>query len=210
MTPSVQVHGLFPTPVAHVSGVLTNQEAAELCERLAAQVSVNNNQTGLPAHTALLAPGQDPALDTLAFRLLPQLQAFGAQLLGEALNWSIKEMWANVLGTGAYQGLHNHANCLVSGIVYLTPTAVAARTVFVKGLGGTEFKLTHQHAGSRTGAYNAERWVAPETQPGDAILFPSYLLHEVPANPGGQRVTVAFNAIPDRLNAWGYQLGLSG
>jgi hypothetical protein len=39
------------------------------------------------------------------------------------------------------------------------------------------------------------------------ILFPSYLLHEVPVNPGGERVTLAFNAIPDRLDAWGYAVG---
>jgi hypothetical protein len=41
-------------------------------------------------------------------------------------------------------------------------------------------------------------------RPGDLILFPSYLLHEVPLNHGGERVTLAFNAIPHRLDAWGY------
>ena len=41
------------------------------------------------------------------------------------------------------------------------------------------------------------------------ILFPSYLLHEVPRNQGDQRITLAFNAIPDRLDSWGYTIGLT-
>ena len=41
------------------------------------------------------------------------------------------------------------------------------------------------------------------------VLFPSYLLHEVPRNQGAQRITMAFNAIPDRLDSWGYSIGLS-
>jgi hypothetical protein len=31
-----------------------------------------------------------------------------------------------------------------------------------------------------------------------------YVLHEVPANAGARRVTLAFNAIPHRLDTWGY------
>jgi hypothetical protein len=46
----------------------------------------------------------------------------------------------------------------------------------------------------------------PEPDPGDLILFPSYLLHEVPVNQGSERVTLAFNAIPHRLDAWGYSV----
>jgi hypothetical protein len=32
----------------------------------------------------------------------------------------------------------------------------------------------------------------------------------VPHNAGGRRITLAFNAIPTRLNIWGYTLGFSG
>jgi hypothetical protein len=41
------------------------------------------------------------------------------------------------------------------------------------------------------------------------LLFPSYLLHEVPINRGGRHVSLAFNAIPNRLDSWGYTLTLS-
>jgi ectoine hydroxylase-related dioxygenase (phytanoyl-CoA dioxygenase family) len=47
-------------------------------------------------------------------------------------------------------------------------------------------------------------------EPGDVILFPSYLMHAVPPNPGERRVTMAFNAIPSRLDSWGYAVSFNG
>ena len=52
---------------------------------------------------------------------------------------------------------------------------------------------------------NADR----EAEPGDLVLFPSYLYHEVPRNQGEQRITIAFNAIPDRLDCWGYRINFA-
>jgi ectoine hydroxylase-related dioxygenase (phytanoyl-CoA dioxygenase family) len=46
------------------------------------------------------------------------------------------------------------------------------------------------------GPYNAGKYQLPEAKPGDVVLFPSYLYHEVPVNPGERRLTVAFNAMP--------------
>jgi hypothetical protein len=91
---------------------------------------------------------------------------------------------------------------------YLTPSNASARTVFQRGMGGTEFVLRNTHAGTRSGAFNADKWIAPQPGPGDLLLFPSYLLHEVPRNLGRDRTTLAFNAIPHRLDAWGYTLSL--
>jgi ectoine hydroxylase-related dioxygenase (phytanoyl-CoA dioxygenase family) len=50
--------------------------------------------------------------------------------------------------------------------------------------------------------------MAPE--PGDVVLFPSYLMHAVPTNPGGRRITMAFNAIPTHLDSWGYRISFAG
>jgi hypothetical protein len=48
--------------------------------------------------------------------------------------------------------------------------------------------------------------VLPKAEPGDVVLYPSYLLHEVPPNQGERRMTLALNAIPDRLDSWGYRI----
>jgi hypothetical protein len=50
--------------------------------------------------------------------------------------------------------------------------------------------------------------MAPE--PGDVVLFPSFLLHAVPTNPGERRISLAFNAIPTQLDSWGYKISFSG
>ena len=116
-------------------------------------------------------PAADEAYGArLVERLGPHVQAFGELLLGEALRWLVKEIWVNVLQPGGQQAVHNHANSFVSGVVYLTPSDDSARTVFLRGMGGSEFALRNTHRGTRVGA---------------------------------------FNAIPHRLDAWGYTLSLS-
>jgi hypothetical protein len=36
------------------------------------------------------------------------------------------------------------------------------------------------------------------------------VLHAVPPNQGKRRITLSFNAIPGRLDSWGYAIKLSG
>jgi uncharacterized protein (TIGR02466 family) len=199
-----EIFDLFPTPVMRVPAVLAPHEAQALRVRLGAGAEVGNNRSGALTHTRLLGPGQDSGVDVLVDRMGPHLQAFGTHLFGETLRWLVKEIWVNVLRTSGQQSVHNHANCFVSGIVYLTESDESARTVFLRSMGGSDFVFRNAHAGTQPGPYSAEKWMAPSPQAGDLILFPSYLLHEVPLNRGDERVTLAFNAIPHRLDAWGY------
>ena len=85
-----------------------------------------------------------------------------------------------------------------------------SRTVFMKSPGGTDYSFKNDHDGVVTGPYNSERWVSMPPEPGDVVLFPSYLMHAVPPNPGERRVTMAFNAIPARLDSWGYAVSFNG
>jgi uncharacterized protein (TIGR02466 family) len=119
-------------------------------------------------------------------------------------------MWVNVLDTGGHQAVHNHANSFISGVVYLTSTHPEARTVFTKSPGGHDFSFRNDHADVSTGSYNADKWISPAPEPGDIVLFPSFLLHAVPANPGERRITMAFNAIPTHLDSWGYRISFGG
>ena len=84
---------------------------------------------------------------------------FGAQLLGERIGWSIKEMWVNVLDTGGRQAMHNHANSFFSGVMYLTATHPQSQTVFMKSPGGSDFAFKNEHAAMTPGPYSADKWV---------------------------------------------------
>lgn len=207
---SDQVFGLFPTPLLRLGGALD----AELVQGLIAHFSTHavhdNNSSQALSHTEMLKPADSPLLVKAAAAITPRLADFGELLFGERLAWSIKEMWVNLLDTGGRQHLHNHANSFASGVVYLTPTHPEASTVFMKSPGGHDFAFKNEHAGARPGPYSADKWVSPVTEPGDLVIFPSYLMHAVPPNPGGRRITMAFNAIPTQLDSWGYRIAFSG
>ncbi len=208
--PAKEVIGLFPTPFMHAPRALGRELVTDLAVQFSATATRANNSSANLAHTAMLRPGDSPLFVRAATVITPLLADFGAVLFGERLGWSLKEMWVNVLETDGRQAMHNHANSFISGVVYLTPTHPDARTVFMKSPGGTDFAFRNDHAGVTTGPYNADKWIGPQPEPGDVVLFPSYLLHAVPPNPGERRITLSFNAIPTRLDSWGYQVSFSG
>ena len=205
-----EVIALFPTPFMRVPGAMPPALVAGLVQHFSALATRDNSSSSHLSHTEMLRPGDSPLLVEAATLITPRLGEFGALMFGERLGWSLKEMWVNLLDTGGRQAMHNHANSFVSGVVYLTPTHPASQTVFMKSPGGTDFAFRNDHAKTTPGQYSADKWVSPAPQPGDLVLFPSYLMHAVPPNPGERRITMAFNAIPTRLDSWGYAVTFGG
>jgi len=205
-----EIIGIFPTPIMRVPGLLGPELLAGLIKHFSTVADQENNSSTNLTHTAMLHPGDSPLLVEAAMLISPQLSEFGAVLFGERLGWSLKEMWVNVMDNGGRQAMHNHANSFISGVVYLTPTHPDSRTVFMKSPGGVDFSFKNDHAGIAVGPYNAEKWISPQPDPGDLVMFPSFLMHAVPANQGGRRMTMPFNAIPTHLDSWGYKVSFSG
>jgi uncharacterized protein (TIGR02466 family) len=202
--------GLFPIPFLRAPETLGQPLVRGLIEHFAELATRDNNSSLKLAHTEMLRPGDSPLFIEAASVITPKLVDFGAHLFGERMGWSLKEMWVNVLGSGGHQAMHNHANSFISGVVYLTPTHPGSQTVFMKSPGGTDFLFRNDHSGMTPGQFNADKWISPAPQPGDMVLFPSYLMHAVPPNQGERRITLSFNAIPSRLDSWGYVIGFSG
>lgn len=205
-----QTIGLFPTPFMRVERLLGQSLVNALIDEYASAASRPNMQSELLSHSQILAPGSSATLVETGRLIAPKLVEFGALMFGESLAWSIKETWINILKTGGRQSIHNHANSFISGVLYLTRSHASANTVFTKALGGHDFVFNNTNPNAQLGAFNADKWVMPQAGPGDMVLFPSYLLHEVPVNLGEQRVSMAFNAIPDQLDSWGYKVRFSG
>jgi len=207
---SSEVIGLFPIPFLRAPRALPQALVDGLVAHFSAQAVQDNSSSPNLSHTRMLTPADSPLLVDAAALITPRLAEYGELLFGERLGWSLKEMWVNLLDTGGRQAMHNHANSFISGVVYLTPTHPSSQTVFMKSPGGHDFAFKNDHAGVRMGPYNADKWVSPAPEPGDLVLFPSYLMHAVPPNEGGRRITLAMNAIPTRLDSWGYTVGFSG
>lgn len=204
----MQISPIFPVPVAHEARVIE----AGVIERLLAKVLSYkmhpNPGNATLRHSDLRTLGEIDPSGALEQALRDCVIRFGSVLLGEALPWTIKESWANVMNAGGGQPMHAHGNCLISGVLYLTPVEEGARLVFHKPVGG-HFILSNFHADTQLNEFNAPRRQTGEVAAGDLILFPSHLLHSVPENTGRQRVSIAFNAIPERLSTWGYDLKLA-
>lgn len=204
-----QIEPLFPIPLLRSPSLLPQalNEAAVAAIRNAR--IENNMRSDQLFHTQVADPRDNNLFRQIAELTMPKLVEFGYLLFGEKLRWTVKEMWTNMLENGGSQALHSHANSFVSGILYLTPSHPACKTVFVRPPGGSDFSFRHHTRTAAIGPFNAGKYVLPETEPGDLVLFPSYLYHEVPRNQGDQRITIAFNAIPDSLDCWGYRINFT-
>lgn len=205
-----EVFGLFPVPFMRAPATLDAALVADLIAHFTARTTQNNNSSPRLTHTQMLQPSDSPLLAMVAARIAPRLAEFGTHLFGEQLEWGMKEMWVNVLEQGGHQAMHNHANSFVSGVVYLTRTHAGSQTVFMKSPGGTDFMFRNDHKRMTPGEYSADKWISPPPEPGDMVLFPSYLMHAVPPNQGERRISLAFNAIPARLDSWGYVIKFGG
>lgn len=202
-----EVEGLFPVPLLRCRRLLDPALVAALAKQIRDAHTRKNAKSSQLSHTEVVLPDANELYKRLAAIAAPKLVEFGVLLFGDRLQWTIKEMWTNVLDTGGAQAMHSHANSFVSGVAYLSPSHPSANTAFIRNPGGSEFTFRHNSRTAQVGPFNAGKWVTPDIEPGDMVLFPSYLLHEVPRNQGGQRLTLAFNAIPDRLDSWGYAVG---
>src|SRR5262245_27290773 len=68
------------------------------------------------SHTPIASPEADDMFRQISQRASPKLVEFGELLFGEALRWSIKEIWVNILEAGGRQAVHTHANSFISGV----------------------------------------------------------------------------------------------
>ena len=204
-----EIYRLFPTPFMRASGALPAPLVQSLLNHFASRTTQDNNASANLTHTEMIRPNDSPLFAQAAELVGPKVVEFGTQMFGERIPWLLKEMWVNVMDAGGRQAIHNHANSFVSGVVYLTPTHPGSQTVFMKSPGGHDFMFKNDHARVTPTEFSADKWISPAPEPGDLVLFPSYVLHAVPPNQGARRVTLSFNAIPSRLDSWGYVVRLS-
>jgi uncharacterized protein (TIGR02466 family) len=204
-----QVIGLFPIPLMRAERLLSGDLISSFTEQIRASHTTANAKSDRLSHTPIATPQSKVMFQQVSKLVAPKLVEFGELLFGDTLQWSIKEIWVNVLEPGGCQVVHTHANSFISGVVYLTRSHPSANIVFHKSLGGRDFIFSNHNRNARIGPYNGGKWVMPEIKPGDLVLFPSYLLHEVPTNQGEQRISISFNAIPGQLDNFCYAIKFS-
>ncbi|MHB1871219.1 MAG: TIGR02466 family protein [Steroidobacteraceae bacterium] len=133
-----------------------------------------------------------PTFAALERAIDPHVRVFARalefDLTGRAL--AMTDCWVNIMPRGTAHGLHLHPLATISGTFYLkAPRGCAALKI-------EDPRLDRMMAAPprRRGASRANRpWVQIPAQAGALVLFESWLRHEVPANPAGERVSISFN-----------------
>lgn len=209
MTSDIEIHSVFPTPLMCIRGALPKELIQDCIDHILAREMSENSKCELLRHDDIQDPGKEGPYYEVGRIAKPLFSEFGYLMFGEKLDWFVKEIWTNVMEPGGHQAIHSHANSFISSVIYLTETHASSRTVFHRGLSDREFIFGNDNPNSEIGQFNGKKWYGPDAKPGDMILFPSYMLHEVPINKGQKRVTIALNAIPHRLDNWGYSVNFS-
>ncbi len=104
----------------------------------------------------------------------------------------ITNMWANIANPNRRHHMHNHPNCLLSGLVYIKtpkncgPTVFASPRLLSKNLEPTYLQKND---------LNADAFVHP-AEKGRMLIWPSHIAHAVEqgaADESEERIVVAFN-----------------
>ena len=133
-----------------------------------------------------------PTFAALERAIDPHVRAFARalelDLTGRPL--AMTDCWVNIMPRGTAHGLHLHPLATISGTFYLkTPRGCAALKIEDPRLDRMMAAPPRRRAASRAN----RPWVQIAAQAGALVLFESWLRHEVPANPAGERVSISFN-----------------
>ncbi|MEL6479282.1 MAG: putative 2OG-Fe(II) oxygenase [Pseudomonadota bacterium] len=128
--------GIFPTPVMLAKGVIPPPLVQAMIDQFESSETGANVRTTTLSHTPMDSPRSHENYMAVLKHVAPKLREYGEALMGEVLDWGVKEIWINKMEPGGAQKMHNHANSFISGIIYLTgfdPSAGHGRSGCCKG-----------------------------------------------------------------------------
>lgn len=208
---STQISTLFAVPVAqaqHPDPARLNDELARLFLERERDPKYRNPHPSMRIGAALYE--SDFNLFSWPEACIGELQAFCwsalSQLVAGLNGYPPEELgkiqirshtWFHITRDGGWFGLHNHAMASWSGVYCVTPGDVAGDPEngllnFVNPLSTAGMFIDAGNVRVRR-PYNL-RNLGFQLRPGQLVLFPSWLNHEVlPYRGSGERITVAFN-----------------
>ena len=119
--------------------------------------------------------------------------------LGYTTKTQITTSWLNIHKQQGYCPLHNHANAIIAGVVFINIPTDSGKFIFKRSQLSNDMLFSMQITMDSTEEltqYSDPGYII-DPQPNTLLLFPSSLQHMVtPNNNTEDRVTLAFNVIP--------------
>ena len=182
----MQLHNLFPIPVAFFETDLITDEVLEFVN----QLEQRQNQGNTTSTDNFIL--NNPEFETIKNFIKLSLQEYLAATINpkENIKLNITQSWINYSEPGQYHHKHSHPNSLISGVLYLS-SSNEDKIYFYRG-GYQQLKIPPLD----WNMYNSESWWF-EANSGKLVLFPSSLEHMVPqVAPPGPRISLSFNTFP--------------
>ena len=105
-------------------------------------------------------------------------------------------MWANINYPNAYNKSHIHPNSLFSGVYYVKGSSNSGKLILRDPRPGAQLVLPLRKNIQK--AHHLWSQVFLEPVPGRAVIFPSWLWHEVEPNQSNEkRISISFNFIQE-------------
>jgi len=141
-------------------------------------------------------------LDTVS-RLTAYIEAVASEYMREVMSFSlpakVTQSWVNRNNKGEPTHQHTHGNSIVSGVFYMDIPGGEGVIRFHKNQSSGNGRTYYMDPAIDTTKQNlfTYDWVDITVNPGDILLFPSYLTHSVPAHQDtAPRWSLAFNSVP--------------
>jgi len=189
---------LYRGEIGREDGLLDDIEQA--CRSLAVDDAAGirwcrkNGYTGYTSYASLNdLPWRFPVFKTLGRQLDRHVAAFARDLAldlgGRKL--ILDSLWVNVLPEGGAHASHIHPHSVVSGTLYVTmPKGAAALKLEDPRSGRMMAHPPRKSAAPR----ELQTFIQVATEPGDVLLWESFVRHEVPVNRSAdERISVSFN-----------------
>jgi uncharacterized protein (TIGR02466 family) len=109
------------------------------------------------------------------------------------LSYEIQSMWSVVNSYKDYNNIHNHPNCLFSGVYYVKTPENCGVLEFINPVSEINYHWSGKHIESYNNA-NSALWYLPIEQ-GNLYFFPSWSYHQVKPNlnKNEDRISISFN-----------------
>ncbi len=187
-------HVLFPTPL--FSFQLTDHAVMD-AELLQVVEQVKQQDSGMSASNVLGWHSRVNLFDVPEVKPFQTIVNAAIAACAEAMGYSdvpirAANCWANVSPRYASNKIHDHANCLFSGVYYLKTADNCGNLMFYDPRSARTF---YKPSVPQYTAYTADA-IAHAPAPGLLLIFPSWLKHGVEPNLSqDDRISISFNYV---------------
>jgi uncharacterized protein (TIGR02466 family) len=189
--PEMNIENIFTVPVASTDLEFDLEKAKNYCYEMKSQSNGRtvSNRKGFQS-TDLQFPNP---LSDIAQNVCNASQSYFEHLNGSKIHRTfLDNMWINISPKGAYNTIHGHPNCFMSGVLYLKTPENCGKIWFVHPSEVLEYDWKGHYwkeYNSHTSAFVYHKVIEKR-----CYLFPSWLKHGVEENNSEEdRISISFN-----------------